>query len=103
MDYNLIGNAAILGAVASLAFTSLGLGTTGRLSGGLAFIVTIAAIALSGWVLVDWKQVSAVQQVTGMLPRLGMIAGGAVIGAVAGAIIPLILNAIGEAQRGDMI
>jgi hypothetical protein len=103
MDYNLIGNAAILGAVASLAFMSLGLVVVGRLNGGLAFFVALAAIVFSGWVLVDWTQVSAFQQVTAMWPRLGTIAGGAVAGAVVGSILPLILNAIGEAMRGDMI
>ncbi|MCW3846420.1 hypothetical protein OF829_04155 [Sphingomonas sp. LB-2] len=102
MDYDLIGNAAIYGALASLAVASLGLGVSGRFSGGLALVIAIAAMALSGWVLVDWTHVTGAQ-VMQMLPRLGTIAGGALAGAVIGVILPLILNAIGEAMRGDMI
>ena len=102
MNYDLIGNAAILGAVASLAVTSLGLGVTGRLGGALVLLIAFAAMALSGWVLVDWPHVSAVPTAE-LLPRLGTIAGGALVGAVVGAILPLILNAIGDAMRGDEI
>jgi hypothetical protein len=102
MDYNLIGNAAILGALASLAVASLGLAATGRFTGGLAFVIALAAMAFSGWVLVDWPHVSSVPTAE-LLPRLGTIAGGSIVGAVAGVILPLILNAIADAMRGDVI
>lgn len=102
MDYDLIGNAAILGAVASLAMTSLGLGFTGRLGGVLVLLVALASLGLSGWVLVDWMNIKGVAMAD-LAPRLGTIAGGALAGAVVGAILPMILNAIGEAMRGDEI
>ena len=102
MDYDLIGIAAIYGAVASLAMTSLGLGLTGRLGGTLVLLIVLSALGLSGWMLVDWMHVTGAS-LTAMLPRLGTIAGGSIAGAVVGAILPLILNAIGEAMRGDEI
>lgn len=102
MDYDLIGNAAILGAVASLAMTSLGLGFTGRFGGVLVLVVALASLALSGWVLVDWMNIQSVAMAD-LAPRLGTIAGGALAGAVVGAILPTILNAVGEAMRGDEI
>lgn len=102
MDYDLIGNAAIHGAVASLAIASLGLGFTGRFGGGLVLMVALSALTLSGWVLVDWTSIKGVATAT-LLPQFGTIAFGAVAGAVIGAILPLILSAIGESIRGDEI
>jgi hypothetical protein len=102
MDYDLIGNAAIYGALASLAMTSLGLGFTGRMSGVLLLLIALAALGLSGWMLVDWTHISGVPTAT-LLSRLGTIAGGSLAGALVGAILPLILSAIGEASRGDEI
>lgn len=102
MDYDLIGNAAIHGAIASLAISSLGLGFTGRFGGVLTLLVALSALALSGWLLVDWTNIKGVATAT-LLPQLGTIALGAIAGAVIGAILPLILNAVGDSMRGDEI
>lgn len=102
MDISLIGNAAILGAVASLGMTSLGLGFTGRLGGVLLLLIALSAIGLGGWVLIDWTHIKGVATAD-LLPKLGTIALGSLIGAVVGAILPVILNAIGESMRGDEI
>jgi len=99
IDIPLLVTAAIAGAVVSLAFSSLALGFDGRLAGVAILLIAIGAVALPMWLLVDWPSVSTA--LTANLPRLGMIAGGGLAGAVIGAIPPLILSAIGGANREE--
>jgi hypothetical protein len=97
IDIPLLLTAAIAGAFVSLAISSLALSFDGRLGGVAILLIVVGAIALPMWLQVDWPVVG--KALTANLQYLGTIAAGGIAGAIVGAILPLILSALGN--RGD--
>lgn len=102
MDMPLLAAAAVAGALVSLSLSSIALGVTERLGASAIVAISVAAIALALWLGIDWAHVDT-GKLTALLPTAGKLAGASLVGAVVGAILPLILSAIGGSMRGDEI